>query len=147
MYNKILQINNVNKTSKRLKNDVDIENHRIIQTERPLNHPDFTPIGLWTKAAYNKNRLMWNRSIYLVLTLYTSLVLSVTYRKIWNESSFSVLYYKIFYLKRYILANIIIVLLFFSQSRRFADLKIAAIERGPDLVNKLISINHEISEF
>jgi hypothetical protein len=21
-------------------------------------HPDFTPIGLWTKAAYNKNRLM-----------------------------------------------------------------------------------------
>jgi hypothetical protein len=35
MYNKILQINNVNKTSKRLKNDVDIENHRIIQTERP----------------------------------------------------------------------------------------------------------------
>jgi hypothetical protein len=36
MYNKILQINNVNKTSKRLKNDVDIENHRIIQTERPL---------------------------------------------------------------------------------------------------------------
>jgi hypothetical protein len=32
-------------------------------------------------------------------------------------------------LKRYILANIIIVLLFFSQSRRFADLKIAAIER------------------
>jgi hypothetical protein len=33
------------------------------------------------------------------------------------------------YLKRYILANIIIVLLFFSQSRRFADLKIAAIER------------------
>jgi hypothetical protein len=26
----------VNKTSKRLKNDVDIENHRIIQTERPL---------------------------------------------------------------------------------------------------------------
>jgi hypothetical protein len=38
-------------------------------------------------------------------------------------------YYKIFfYLKRYILANIIIVLLFFSQSRRIADLKIA-IER------------------
>jgi hypothetical protein len=33
------------------------------------------------------------------------------------------------YLKRYIWANIIIVLLFFSQSRRFADLKIAAIER------------------
>jgi hypothetical protein len=33
MYNKILQMNNVNKTSKRLKNDVDIENHRIIQTE------------------------------------------------------------------------------------------------------------------
>jgi hypothetical protein len=29
MYNKILQISNVNKTSKRLKNDVDIENHRI----------------------------------------------------------------------------------------------------------------------
>ena len=59
MYNKILQINNVNKTSNRLKNDVDIENHRIIQTERPLNYyPDFTPIGLWTKAAYNKNRLM-----------------------------------------------------------------------------------------
>jgi hypothetical protein len=26
----------VNKTSKRLKNDVDIENHRIIETERPL---------------------------------------------------------------------------------------------------------------
>jgi hypothetical protein len=36
LYNKILQINNVNKTSKRLKNDVDIENHRIIQRERPL---------------------------------------------------------------------------------------------------------------
>jgi hypothetical protein len=36
MYNNILQINKVNKTSKRLKNDVDIENHRIIQTERPL---------------------------------------------------------------------------------------------------------------
>jgi hypothetical protein len=34
-----------------------------------------------------------------------------------------------FYLKRYILANIIIVLLFFSQSRRFADLKITPIER------------------
>ena len=33
------------------------------------------------------------------------------------------------YLKRYILANIMIVLLFFSQSWRFADLKIAAIER------------------
>jgi hypothetical protein len=33
------------------------------------------------------------------------------------------------YLKRCILANIIIVLLFFSQSRWFADLKIAAIER------------------
>ena len=33
------------------------------------------------------------------------------------------------YLKRYILANIIIVLLFFSQSRRFTDLKIAEIER------------------
>ena len=33
------------------------------------------------------------------------------------------------YLKRYILANIIIVLLFFSQSRRFADLEIVAIER------------------
>ena len=33
------------------------------------------------------------------------------------------------YLKRYILTNIIIVLLFFSQSRRIADLKIAAIER------------------
>jgi hypothetical protein len=36
MYNTILQINNVNKTSKKLKNDVDIENQRIIQTERPL---------------------------------------------------------------------------------------------------------------
>jgi hypothetical protein len=58
MYNKILQINNVNKTSKRLKNDVDIENQRIIQTERPLTTRIFTPIGLWTKAAYNKNRLM-----------------------------------------------------------------------------------------
>jgi hypothetical protein len=33
MYNKILQINNANKTSKRLKNDVVIENQRIIQTE------------------------------------------------------------------------------------------------------------------
>jgi hypothetical protein len=36
MYNTILQINNVNKTSKRLKNYVDIKNQRIIQTERPL---------------------------------------------------------------------------------------------------------------
>jgi hypothetical protein len=36
IYNKILQINNVNKTLKRLKNDVDIENQRIIQTQRPL---------------------------------------------------------------------------------------------------------------
>ena len=64
MYNKILQINNVNKTSKRLKNDVDIENQRIIQTERPLTTRIFTPIGLWTKAAYNKNRLMWNHVKY-----------------------------------------------------------------------------------
>jgi uncharacterized protein YigE (DUF2233 family) len=58
MYNTILQINNVNKTSKRLKNYVDIENQRIIQTEKAAYHPDFTPIGLWIKAAYNKNRLM-----------------------------------------------------------------------------------------
>jgi hypothetical protein len=42
---------------------------------------------------------------------------------------FCTLLQKKIYLKRYILANIIIVLLFFSQSRRFADLKIAAIER------------------
>jgi hypothetical protein len=32
MYNKILQINNVTKTSKRLQHDVDFENKRIIQT-------------------------------------------------------------------------------------------------------------------
>jgi hypothetical protein len=47
MYNKILQINNVNKTSKRLKNDVDIENHRIIQPSVELQTPfRFILVGL-----------------------------------------------------------------------------------------------------
>jgi hypothetical protein len=57
MYSKILQINNVNKTSKRLKNDVDIENHRIIQTERPLTtlillRLDFGLFGCKQEALY-----------------------------------------------------------------------------------------------
>jgi hypothetical protein len=42
-------------------------------------------------------------------------------------------------LKRYILANIIIVLLFFSQSRRIADLKITAIERRRIIVCDFLS--------
>ena len=59
MYNKILQINNVNKTSKRLKNDVHIENHRIIQTERPLTTRILLRLDFGLRPLTTKIRLMW----------------------------------------------------------------------------------------
>jgi hypothetical protein len=56
--NKILQINNVYKTSKRLKNDVDIENHRIIQTERQVTTRILLRLDFGLRPLTTKIRLM-----------------------------------------------------------------------------------------
>jgi hypothetical protein len=54
----------------------------------------------------NKNDIVW-----LILSLFFSQSQRCADRQIWIQSSFSLLYYNFFYLKRCILANIIIVLL------------------------------------